>query len=278
MASLASAISTAEAAKIGKIGFSLRLSADKGVILAPDGDWAAAMASTTKSYQESLLQGKMPYLELTNFAETASITNLSITVGDTTKNFDMVFPQVTAAPGIGYTVNSLDRAHDGVRSDVLDMGFTGFGPGKSFLFRVDIDDDNPAGNPYLDFRSVLFNVDSYAPPAGGGAVGGGGAIRAPGTLPVGNYYSFGTPASSPTAATNALVSVKFSDGYSVNGSLPNFQIYDPPLSPCSVGRSRNQIIEAYTYTKIVPEPSSLAILAVGTVGLLLVGWRRKAMR
>ncbi|MHB1038689.1 MAG: PEP-CTERM sorting domain-containing protein [Pirellulales bacterium] len=235
LASCASMLSSAQA---GKIGFSLRFSADKGVIQAPDGDWSAAIASTIKSYQDALLAGKMPYVLLTNYAETASITELSMTIGDTTKNFDMVFPQVTAAPGIGYTVNSPDRVHGGVRSDLVDMGFTGFAPGKTFLFRVDIDPDDAAAGPYLDYRQTLFNA--YNP------------------------------------SKNAIITVKFSDGYSVTGSLPDFAVYEEPPTPaCSVGRSKNPVIEAYTYTKIVPEPSSLAILGVGTVGLLLLGWRRK---
>lgn len=97
----------------------------------------------------------VPQITLQNLSGAHSITNLMISIGDTAYNWDGV-TDLTSPPGGNSTLNSPDTSTGGgVRSDVLNIGFTGFGPSESISFRADIDIDSSDSGE--DFRTVLFN-------------------------------------------------------------------------------------------------------------------------
>lgn len=97
----------------------------------------------------------IPTFALTNSSDTANIESFSMTIGDTSRNFDT--GTVTSAPGISFTLNSPDtNLSGGIRSDLVDFSFSfGFEPGATFSFTADVDIDS--SNTTQDYRSVLFN-------------------------------------------------------------------------------------------------------------------------
>lgn len=99
----------------------------------------------------------VPLVTLTNRSSEALLTSFSLTIGDPAFNFDGVIQIRGPAGGssrlmIGDT--NIPRV-DGVNTDTIALAFTGFKPGESVSFGVDIDADN--GNFFQDYRNVLFN-------------------------------------------------------------------------------------------------------------------------
>lgn len=125
----------------------------------------------------------VPRIRLTNDSGLATITALSLTIGDTTRNFDFAIGE-SFTSGIAFVQVSPDNGNGGVRSDVVSYTFTGFSPTSFFQFDADVDID--AGNSGEDYRQVLFDLN-------------------------------GTDSSD-----NSLVTVNFSDGIVLSGNLPDF--------------------------------------------------------
>lgn len=102
----------------------------------------------------------VPDLQLENISDSGSgigITDFSLTIGDTTFNFDFVRMQnAFNDPGsdLTFTLNTVGTANDSVGEDILDYDFTGFDAGDIFRSEVDVDPDT--GTPVQDFRLVLF--------------------------------------------------------------------------------------------------------------------------
>ena len=96
----------------------------------------------------------VPTFELINTSDSANIESFSMTIGDTSRNFD--FATVTGSTGITFMQNGPDTVDDGVRSNLVDFTFSsGFAPGSTFSFDADLDVDN--SNTAEDYRSVMFN-------------------------------------------------------------------------------------------------------------------------
>ncbi|AWI78329.1 MAG: hypothetical protein CVU19_02230 [Betaproteobacteria bacterium HGW-Betaproteobacteria-13] len=101
-----------------------------------------------------------PTLTLKNTSDSASITGLTFSIGDTSRNFHVSGyssqPPTTSFGSVSMTFNSI-----GTRLDVLDMSFSGFGPGAIYQTLVDVDRDN--SNTSENYRSVFFgNGDATA--------------------------------------------------------------------------------------------------------------------
>ena len=68
------------------------------------------------------------------------ITRVEFTIGDTSKNFDGTTVSVSAPPsGTAFQSLPITIGNTNVRSDVLVVNLTGFGPGKTFSAQVDVD-------------------------------------------------------------------------------------------------------------------------------------------
>ena len=95
---------------------------------------------------------------LWNRSNTAEITDFSMTIGDTSFNFDRAglesIPTDTGT-ALTYALNSPDAANGIVRDDTLSYSFGGFDPTDQFGFRFEIDPDS--FDDLADYRTVLFN-------------------------------------------------------------------------------------------------------------------------
>jgi hypothetical protein len=100
-----------------------------------------------------------PVVTLRNDSDpTILITGLNWSIGDTSKNFDA---SVMEAGPMTFSQTSPDNnLNGGGRSNVVLYTFTGFDPGETFSFRVDIDRDNTDSTE--DYRTVLFNNGAAA--------------------------------------------------------------------------------------------------------------------
>ncbi|MEO0426892.1 MAG: hypothetical protein AAF160_05540 [Pseudomonadota bacterium] len=102
----------------------------------------------------------VPIITLTNRSDTAQLENFSLTIGDPAFNFDGVVELVGPAGGtVSLTEGDTNISRvDGVNTDRISFDFTGFDPGESISFGVDVDADS--GVFQQDFREVLFNNGS----------------------------------------------------------------------------------------------------------------------
>jgi hypothetical protein len=97
----------------------------------------------------------VPTMTLTNDSTLAQLIRFTLTIGNTTRNYDSV-TNTSPPPGGSFTLNSPDtNSSGGVRSDVIDIAFTGFDPAEQFSWDADFDIDN--GNTNENYRTVLFN-------------------------------------------------------------------------------------------------------------------------
>lgn len=94
-----------------------------------------------------------PHVTLTNLSDTAQVSRLQFTIGNTAYNFHVAgSSSVAPSPFSGGTMTSNMTTN---RVDVFDVSFLGFDPGMTYATRVDLDRDN--ANSTEDFRTVMFN-------------------------------------------------------------------------------------------------------------------------
>jgi len=128
-----------------------------------------------------------PVLTLTNTSTAGELlTGLSVLVGNTAFNFDMVVGSHPSEATTGATLASPDRAPNAARSDELAWAFTDFGPGEVFVFQVELDRDAARFGNTVDARDILFSNDR-----------------------------------GPFANPNSLVTTAFSDGSTIAFTLPD---------------------------------------------------------
>lgn len=159
----------------------------KGAAIAP-----GLAASVYKYGYELSLDGggshhfNAPNLTFKNTGNTR-ITGLSLTIGDTTRNFDAFFvgPSILdPADDLSFDLLTIDAQDHGLRSNVFDVGFTGFDEGDAWSGLLDIDKDVfKAGRlgTIEDARTVLFG----------------------------------------NAGANAALTITFEDGFTLTGELPD---------------------------------------------------------
>jgi len=104
-----------------------------------------------------------PTIYVTNNSPTLEITRFEFTIGNTAKNFDGTTMTLTAPPG-GTAVQTqpIYAGNTNFRSDVLVVHLSGFGPGKTFAAKVDVDQDAAPVDTWEDFRNVFFNNGTAA--------------------------------------------------------------------------------------------------------------------
>ena len=249
LAALLAAGLSANVALAGTVSYSIRVSENLSVLRNPSNSNVAMMAALQTSHQ-LLVDRNMPYFELLNLSDTAEITSLSLTIGDTSSNFDFA-AFIEASPGVNFAVTQGDSAPGGIKTDVLHLSFTGLGPNEFVRFRTDIDAD--VGSALSDYRQVLFDLNG------------------------GN------------TSDNSIVTVNFDDpGFpdaTLTGPLQDFSgpaaaqplISQQLIRACATAPSPVVVSFGQTQTgeQFVPEPGTNALLAIGGLGMLVMFRRNR---
>lgn len=216
-------------------------------------DMNLAMMAAWKTQHELLAARDAPYFELKNTSNDPSskITRMKISLGDVaaTANFDTL-QMLYVSPGITYSIVGLDQVQGGLRSDTLEIVFTGFVPGSVVRFRSDIDCD--AGNPdtFCDYRTMLFDMNGNSKLDNASVKVNFTSAVLPGVqIPINNLPDYAMTAPTTTG-------IGFKSGYTMD-HVEAFGFSD-------------QVIR----TETVPEPSS--IVACGALTMLgFIGYRSK---
>ena len=135
----------------------MTLCEDLGVMLQPNNKILAQNAAM-KSQHVLLVERTNPYIELKNTGTEGQITDLTMSIGDTSKNFDWA-GLVQASPGVTFTVHSPDAIAGAVKSDMVTISFTGFDPGEFVRFRIGLSPDSASASAIMDYRTVLFQMN-----------------------------------------------------------------------------------------------------------------------
>lgn len=104
----------------------------------------AAAATTTGFTLDFRGNGNTPTLALTNIGTLGDITGFTLSLGDTTRNFDTAFFTTPLVGDFSFTLDpNLDtNGGGGLRADALSFTFSDFNPNEVFETRVDVDLDN----------------------------------------------------------------------------------------------------------------------------------------
>ena len=248
-----SLLATAQSARASTIAYSMTLSEDLGVMLQPNNPILARNAAM-KSQHVLMVQRTNPYIELRNTGtEDAQITHLTMSIGDTSKNFDWA-SFVQASPGVTFTVQSPDAIAGSIKSDTVTISFAGFDPGDFVRFRVGLSPDNSSASSIVDYRNTLFQMNGS------------------------------------NTSNNSTVGVRFesSSGSEVLSRLmPDFvntnRFTSTNLNSLDTICGMDSILP-FTFTDQgvipppIPEPSTFVLLGIGLVGLFAQRWRRRGAR
>lgn len=229
--------------------YTVRLSEKEAVLMNPNDSTVQKAAMWDHPYQR-IADRNMPWIEVTNAGEsTAQITQFLMTIGDTDFNFsddhfgNPIFASANNPAGIDLDGDIQSSGNQ------LVIDFTGFDPGETVRFRVDIDPDDPDAFPHPDFRRVLFDMNGS------------------------------------TVTDNAQIQLRYSHGTSTFDTPPRF-LEDYAVNPLAgIFVSFEQAsIRPYTWMEpvevfevsdraVIPEPSTSSIAAL----VLLVGgyWSRR---
>ncbi|HKJ25409.1 MAG TPA: PEP-CTERM sorting domain-containing protein [Myxococcota bacterium] len=181
-----------------------------------------------------------PIFTITNGSTAGeTITDLSISIGDTSYHFDAVGAANASEALTGASLLSPDRVQNdwwdpSGASDTLAWSFGDFDAGESLVFSVDLDLDGAIFGSWVDARAILFNNDF------------------------------------PFADPNAVVSASFSDGSVAALTLPDGLFlggYAFASGPGTGGASAGGAS--------VPEPSLFVLMGIGLVGLAWLGEPRR---
>jgi hypothetical protein len=229
----------------GPVSFELRICEDAWCVLDPTSTSFAQQAGNL-SQHELFSMRDAPYMQLMNTSPAggAEITRFSLTIGDgnllnNLHHYDWT-RIIDHSPGITWQFVMPDTANNGLRSDAIDILFTGFTPGKLVRFQTDIDRDQGAVDLFTDYRQVLFDL--------------GGNNSSDNAVASTYFRESGLP---PAVAITQLP-----DFAQVGPTNLGFRL----LSECGP-ESVNPFIAA-GQAQIIPEPTSVALLACGMLVLL----------
>ncbi len=124
----------------------------------------AASASTTGFMLDFSGSVNTPTLALSNTGDLGDITGFTLSLGDTSRNFDSASNAGATTGTFTFTLDSsLDtNSSGGLRADSVAFTFGGFNPGEVFGFRTDVDIDNRNSresyiNSVLNGGSIVVN-------------------------------------------------------------------------------------------------------------------------
>ena len=124
-------------------------------------DFKLVMSGTSIDGTTGTFDTPVLSLQNTTTAGIARISSFSLTIGDTTRNYDLIGGFAGGgATGVDTASYSPDQLQAGARADVVSASFSNFDPNEKFVFKVDIDLDGITNNNLQtnqDFRTVLFN-------------------------------------------------------------------------------------------------------------------------
>jgi PEP-CTERM motif len=240
----------AASAHAAAISYSLMLCESLDLLKDPTNK-TLAMNVAWKPQHTLMLERTMPYMELVNTSEEAEITQLSLTIGDTSKNFDWG-KLVEASPGVAFSLITPDAVAGGVKSDTLTIQFTGLVPGEFVRFRTGLSPDDPGASMIMDYRMVLFNLNGSDSSSNSTVTvdfeGSEGTDSLVQQLP--NFTSGGMPTFTSMAFPDHYMDMVMPFTVTDSGLLPP-QETEPPLD--------------------TPEPASIVLLGGGLLGLF--AWR-----
>lgn len=241
------------AALVTPVSYELRLSENAWVTVDPN-NAAILQQAGAVSQHELFSMRDMPYLQLINTSfdtPSAEITRFSLTIGDLMNNlhhFDWA-KVIDVSPGMTWQFVMPDTVPGNVRSDAIDIVFTGFTPGKLIRIQTDIDNDQGNVDLFTDFRQVLFDLGGISDSDNAVATA---SFSAPGFLP--NSFALPLPDFAQLGPTNL-------------GFQPrNF------LGPESVQPFVTQQVGILE----IPEPGTVGLLASGLFVLACYARRRRA--
>jgi len=244
---------SAAPATAGPVSFELRLCEDAWCVLDPTNANFAQQAGNL-SQHELFSMRDSPYMQLMNTSPPAGggeITRFSLTIGDLFNNqqhFDWT-RIIDASPGITWQFVQPDTVNNGVRSDAIDILFTGFTPGKLVRFQTDIDNDQGAVDLFTDYRQVLFDL--------------GGTSDSDNAVASTYFRESGLP---PAVAITRLP-----DFAQVGPTNLGYRL----LSECGP-ESVNPFITV-GQAQVVPEPATIALSACGMLLVMSVYSRRRKL-
>ncbi len=238
---LAAVSIVSSAAIAGPVSYELRICEDAYCTLDP-GNPAYAQQAANLTQHELFSMRDMPYMQLMNTSPAGSgaeLVRFSLTIGDLMNNqhhFDWI-KMIDYSPGISWQFVMPDVVNGNLRSDAIDIVFSGFTPGKIIRFQTDIDNDQGNIDIFTDYRQVLFDL--------GGNNSSDNALTT----------AFFSEPGQPVAVSSNL--------------LPDFAQLGPTnlgfrlISECGP-ESVNPYIHAGS-AFVVPEPSTFGLLAMGLV-------------
>jgi hypothetical protein len=240
----------AAVARAEAISYSLMFCESLDVLRDPDNK-TLAMNAAWKPQHSLMLERTMPYFELRNTSEEATITQLMITIGDMSKSFDWA-QLIESSPAVMFSLIDLDGSWAGQKSDTLVINFSGLGPGEFVRFRTGLaPDDGPPGT-VLDYRMTLFHLNGSDPSSNSLVTvnfqGAEGTQSLAKQLP--NYTSMGMATSTTLAFPNHYMDMVMPFSLTDEGTIG-----DEEPGP------------------EVPEPETLVLLASGLLGL--AAWRAR---
>ncbi|MEM9145779.1 MAG: hypothetical protein AAGC57_06235 [Pseudomonadota bacterium] len=162
--------------------------------------WAASFSLTLDGDRN------VPTFTLTNTSGSEQLTRFLFTIGDPAFGFDF-YRNLVPPPGGTVVISAPDTGNqDGLFSEAIDVAFTGFDPGESFSFEVDVD-PVPTGEVVQNFEEVFFN-NGLAPSSVitvGFSDGLTSVISLPDEVPVAASYSFSGEAEIPLPPSLVLM-------------------------------------------------------------------------
>ena len=228
----------------------MTLSESLSVLRSPDNPTVAHLAAWIP--QHSLMLARtMPYLELRNTSDAGQITQFTLTIGDTTKNFDWA-TLIEASPGVKFTLQGLDAVTGSLKNDVLTINFTGFDPGDFVRFRTGLSPDSSSASPIVDYRTTLFQLN--------------GSNTSHNSVTTVTYQTVGGPQTLTTPLPN------FTNPLPTATDLLLHSYGSDSVKPFILGGSG----EGPTTSVPVPEPSSLVLAGFGLAAL--IAWKARRRR
>ena len=142
--------------------WTLAIAEDSKVVANPT-NMSAQMMAAWRTQQELLAARDTPFFRLTNTTvdePNAKITKFILKLGSqssATHNFDAI-SSLTMSPGVTVAVVTPADGQGELRSNQIELNFTGLTVGKFVQFRADIDCDTGNVNMFCDYRSILSDL------------------------------------------------------------------------------------------------------------------------